>query len=84
MQLVQTRLTTVDNPFSVFTQYEDWYRYDRDHDYGTVELLARFTCVSDELSDTENEEEMKRVVYDIIEHDMEHMYMAEQRTIEVV
>ena len=33
--------STVDNPFNPFTQYEDWNRFDEDHNYFTNQKIAR-------------------------------------------
>ncbi len=42
-------LTTVDNPFSPFTQWVEWYAYDTASGYHTCALLARIAITSDEL-----------------------------------
>ncbi|MBQ0089494.1 MAG: hypothetical protein KBT27_09210 [Prevotellaceae bacterium] len=73
--MIKTRLTTPDNPFNPFTQFEDWYRYDHDHDYGTCDYLARFTFTSESLSEAENEEEISRAIDFILEHDPRKMYI---------
>ena len=36
-------LTTVDNPYSPFTQFDDWYSYDVLKGHNTCSLLARMT-----------------------------------------
>lgn len=35
------RITTEDNPFNPFTQWDDWYYYDLTQGYCTCERLAR-------------------------------------------
>lgn len=44
-------LTTADNPFNPFTQFDDWFRYDSQKGYGTCEYLARLARTSPDLSD---------------------------------
>lgn len=34
-------VTTLDNPFNYFTQFDDWYRFDEDHRYNTCGYVAR-------------------------------------------
>jgi hypothetical protein len=46
-------LTTVDNPFNPFTQYDEWFAYDRFLGYNTNSLLARIVRSSDELSEAD-------------------------------
>lgn len=47
-------LTTTDNPYDPFTQYEAWYRFDEDNGYHSCAFLARIARTSDQLSDKEN------------------------------
>lgn len=44
-------LTTYDNPFDPFTQWDEWFAYDMSAGYNTPGLLARVAQTSDELSD---------------------------------
>ena len=46
-------LTTIDNPFSPWTDYEAWYNYDESKGYCTCAYLARIAKTSDELSDAD-------------------------------
>ena len=46
-------VTTVDNPFDPFTQWDQWYRYDEKCGYQTCERLAALANVSNQLSDEE-------------------------------
>lgn len=46
-------LTTVDNPFDPFTQWDEWYAYDEGRGYHTCSLLARVSITSDELSEAD-------------------------------
>ena len=34
-------ITTIDNPFDPFEQFEDWNRFDEDHGYFTLSYLER-------------------------------------------
>ena len=62
-------LTTTDNPYDPFTQYEAWYRFDEDNGYHSCAFLARIARTSDQLSDKENQEEIERAINDIIKYD---------------
>lgn len=44
------RLTTVDNPYNPFTQFEDWFAYDTQMGYNTCSYLARLARTSSSLS----------------------------------
>ena len=48
-------LTTVDNPYDPFTQYDDWYTWDERNGYHTTGLLARVVITSHELSEADQD-----------------------------
>ena len=60
-------LTTIDNPFSPFAQWEDWKRYDEDHGYYTCQYLARIAKTSDDLSDSDNDRAVANAIEEILE-----------------
>ena len=47
-------LTTTDNPYDPFTEFEAWYRYDEAKGYHSSAFLARIARTSDQLSEQEN------------------------------
>jgi hypothetical protein len=42
-------VTTEDNPYNYYTEFDDWYRWDTRAGYHTLNLLARRTRTSDAL-----------------------------------
>ena len=46
----QSMLTTTDNPFDPFTQFDAWLSYDSSKGYYTCSYLARITKSSNALS----------------------------------
>lgn len=48
-------LTTEDNPFDPFTQWEQWYTYDVAQGYNTCAYLARETNLAPTLDEDVNE-----------------------------
>lgn len=51
--LVEYMLTTVDNPFDPFDQFEQWLAMDTTLGYNTPGYLARIAMTSDDLSDVD-------------------------------
>ena len=49
----QSLLTTIDNPFDPFTQFDDWKAFDEQKGYYTCNYLARVADVPNELSDAD-------------------------------
>lgn len=68
-------LTTKDNPFSPFTQFEDWLTFDLDKGYNTCGYLSRIARTSNQLSDKENEKEIVRAIDEIVRYDPLNLYM---------
>ena len=48
--MMKHMLTTFDNPHDPFNDFPGWLAFDRLHSYNTIELLARVTITSRELS----------------------------------
>lgn len=46
----QAMLTTIDNPFDPFDQFDEWFAFDVAKGYNTCAYLARIAKTSDELS----------------------------------
>ena len=59
-------LTTIDNPFDPFTQYEDWYGYDVAKGYYTCNYLARIARTSDALSDADQDLAIDQAIDEIV------------------
>lgn len=62
----QVMLTTIDNPFDPFTQFDEWYAYDEEKGYHTCGLLARIAKTSNELSLAEEEIIVRRAIDEIV------------------
>jgi len=60
--IVETFITTFDNPFDPFTQFNEWCSYDVQLGYNTCALIDRVyqAFVDSDLFD-ENEKEIKRI-----------------------
>jgi len=67
-------LTTVDNPWDPFTQWDEWYEFDTSHGYGTCAYLARVAKTSDQLTPKENYRIIDDAINQIIDLDFLHLY----------
>jgi hypothetical protein len=68
-------LTTSDNPFNPFTQFDDWFSFDRLAGYNTPSYLARVVITSDELSDVDQSEAIELAIDEIIKENVNGMYL---------
>jgi hypothetical protein len=67
-------LTTVDNPFDPFTQFDEWFAYDTAMGYGTAGMLARIANCSDELSDADQDEAIESAIDEIVKQNVLGLY----------
>lgn len=67
--MAECRLTTFDNPYDPFKQFNSWFLFDIEKGYNSCGYLARIARTTDQMSDTENEEEIERAIDEIIQHD---------------
>lgn len=67
-------LTTKDNPFSPFKDFDDWLVFDVQHNYGTLNYFARVCRTTNDMSDEEITKENERAVDQIIKNDIFDMY----------
>jgi len=51
----RSMLTTIDNPYSPFDQFSEWYAWDVSSGYHTSSFLARIITDSHELSEADQE-----------------------------
>lgn len=67
-------LSTNDNPYDPFTQFDQWYRFDVEHQYNSCSYLARIAKTSEQLSEEENDSEIEKAVDEIIKRDFRNIY----------
>lgn len=77
-------LTTVDNPFDPVDELDSWLLYDKLNGYNSNELLARFARTSDELSDSENQLEIRNAIARIIALDPLNIYKMVEKPMPVL
>jgi len=72
-------LTTEDNPYNPFDDFDHWLSFDVTKGYFTCERLASFAHTSDSLSEEENNEEIKDAIKRLIEIGVVDKYGHEGR-----
>lgn len=63
-------LTTIDNPYSPYTEYDKWLQYDTAKGYNTNGYLARILRTSSELSDTLQDSDINNAMLQIIQENV--------------
>lgn len=67
-------LTTVDNPFSPFDDFNSWYAYDVQSGYHTSSFLARILVDSDQLSEPDQDRALELAIDEIIKENVNGVY----------
>ena len=67
-------LTTFDNPYDPFTQWDEWYAWDMTAGYNTPGLLDRVAFVSDDLSDADIHLAIQDAIDEIVTENVSGMH----------
>ena len=76
----QYMLTTVDNPFNPFTQFDEWLAWDTNAGYNTSALLGRIAVVSDSLSEPDQALAIQDAIDEIVSENVSGMYRKVSQT----
>ena len=68
-------LTTIDNPWNPFTQFDEWFNYDMNMGYNTCGLLARKAKVANSLNDEVNEFFIDEAMKEICDTDLRGIFI---------
>lgn len=72
--MTKCMLTTFDNPFDPFEQFDSWYMFDTDKGYNSSQFLDRVARTSDQFTEEENDREIERAIDEIIKYDFQNIY----------
>jgi len=71
---IEYMLTTVDNPFNPFTEFEEWLQYDMSSGYNTSAFLDRVVMTSNELSEPDQALAIQDAIDQIVEENVSGMW----------
>lgn len=80
--MTEHMLTTTDNPWNPFLNFDEWYAWDQQAGYNTTGYLARIIKTSDELSEADQSLAYEQAIDEILLEDPLGLYMkvAEPKT----
>jgi hypothetical protein len=67
-------LTTVDNPYSPFDEFEEWYVFDVTAGYHTASFLGRIVKTSDQLSEADQDVATELAIDEIVKENTLGVY----------
>ena len=71
---VECKITTFDNPYDPFTNWDEWFMFDVSKGYYTCSKLARIANTTDDMTELEINKENERAIDEIILHDFMNIY----------
>lgn len=72
---MKTMLSTIDNPFNPFEDFDSWFLFDVEKGYNSCSYLARIAKTSNEFTEEEEAEEIERAIDEIIQYDFMNLYI---------
>lgn len=76
----QSMLTTIDNPFNPFIQFDDWNAFDMSKGYHTCAYLARIANTSNELSQEDEDIAIESAIDEIVDLNVLGIYKRIYKT----
>lgn len=67
-------ITTIDNPFDCFENFDDWFLFDIEKGYNTCSKLARLMCYDESMTQKEEDEQRELAIDRLIELDPLNVY----------
>lgn len=71
---MESMLTTTDNPFDPFTQFDEWYAFDVGAGHHTSSLLARIVKSSDQLSEADESSAIEEAINEIVRENVSGLH----------
>lgn len=72
---MKAMLSTIDNPFNPFDDFDSWFMFDVEKGYNSCAYLARIAKTSSEFTEEEEAEEIERAIDEIIQYDFMNLYI---------
>lgn len=76
-------LTTVDNPYDPFTQYDEWYAYDFQSGHHSPGLLARVCVYSEEISEADQVLVIEHAIDEIVKENVSGVHKKVSKEVDV-
>lgn len=67
-------LTTVDNPYDPYTEFDEWNAFDVRMQYNSLALLARIVRTADDLSEFDQDLAIEQGIDEIVKENVSGMH----------
>ena len=73
--MADVMLSTFDNPYDPFTQYDQWYEYDTSKGYHSSSFLGRVVVSSPELTEQDQDLAIEEAIDEIVRENVLGIYI---------
>jgi hypothetical protein len=73
--MVEHMLSTVDNPYNPFYQFDEWLAWDTAQGYHTNSFLARIIKTSDDLTEADESAALEDAIDEIVQENILGLYI---------
>jgi hypothetical protein len=73
-EITEYMLTTVDNPYDPFTQFDEWLVFDTQAGYNTPGMLDRIAKVSNDISEPDQALAIQNAIDEIVSENVNGMW----------
>ena len=82
--MIESMLTTTDNPYDPFEEFDEWYVYDTSAGYHSLSFLARIAKTSHEESEPDESLAIELAIDEIVSENVLGIYRKISREKEIV
>lgn len=82
--MTEFKLTTYDNPYNPFENFDDWFAFDTEKGYDSSSRLMRIADIKDDFTEKETNQEIERAIDQIIKYDFTDTYKKVSRDYEEI
>lgn len=68
-------LSTIDNPYNPYDNFDEWYMFDMEYGYDSCGRVARVVQLSEDMSDEEVDAETEKAIDSIIKNDILNIFI---------
>lgn len=79
--MTELMVTTEDNPYDPFDEFDSWQRFDEENNYFTMNYIARIANTSHELTRAQMNTALNDAMKEIVELDSLGVYVLARREV---
>jgi|GEM_PF-541875 len=68
-------LSTIDNPWNPFKNFDEWLQFDLSHNYNTLGYIARIAKTDSEMDDETYQKAINKAIYEILKYNPLPIYI---------